>query len=62
MPGDPWGDLVFGFLQARVSKAIRKRLREQGLLFSLEVKGGLIPPSAWSPHHRDGGARGFLRR
>eukprot|EP00969_Alexandrium_andersonii_P157352 6955146-Alexandrium_andersonii.AAC.1 len=31
-PGDPWGDLVFGRVEARLARSIRSALRREGLL------------------------------
>eukprot|EP00969_Alexandrium_andersonii_P048016 2107417-Alexandrium_andersonii.AAC.1 len=31
IPGDPWSDLVFNLLQARVIRAVRERLKREGL-------------------------------
>eukprot|EP00969_Alexandrium_andersonii_P071941 3174887-Alexandrium_andersonii.AAC.1 len=31
MPGDPWSDLVFNLLQARVMHNVRIRMREENL-------------------------------
>ena len=37
--GDPFGDLVFGFLLARVSREVNEALSREGLQFSLPTAG-----------------------
>eukprot|EP00969_Alexandrium_andersonii_P023158 1012632-Alexandrium_andersonii.AAC.1 len=46
IPGDPWGDLFFGLLHAKVSRDIRARLIDEGLAIQVPRRG-----SSWAPDH-----------
>eukprot|EP00969_Alexandrium_andersonii_P157069 6943034-Alexandrium_andersonii.AAC.1 len=39
LPGDPWGDLVFGMLQARFARQLRGALSREGLQPLISVLG-----------------------
>ena len=51
--GDPYGDLVFGFLLARVSREVNEALSREGLQFSLPAAGVHEPLFAEAPCPQD---------
>eukprot|EP00969_Alexandrium_andersonii_P065885 2904593-Alexandrium_andersonii.AAC.1 len=49
MPGDPWGDLVFGLLQARFAREVRDQLTRGGHIPLVETRGTGVFPDPSSP-------------
>eukprot|EP00969_Alexandrium_andersonii_P055158 2431116-Alexandrium_andersonii.AAC.1 len=49
MPGDPWGDLVFELLQARVCRKLREELEQEGLLPCVSCQGDEVFPDMAAP-------------
>eukprot|EP00969_Alexandrium_andersonii_P020933 915394-Alexandrium_andersonii.AAC.1 len=59
IPGDPWGDLFYGLLQARVTWEIREELLRQGIAVKLKMRGPgwAADPAAPPPGGRHHGHR-----
>eukprot|EP00969_Alexandrium_andersonii_P034227 1496327-Alexandrium_andersonii.AAC.1 len=52
IPGDPWADLFFGLIQARVMRAVRARIAEEGLQMQVEARGPYaLPTGRLAQHH-----------